>query len=273
MRPFDIKRALPYVSLSLAAAAALFGHKLSYWGTITSFLLTYVFCLLSLILLLILRQLPGHLAWLLLCSPLLLAAGLAIFVWMGPAACVSFTIVGLLVLSERACHSYHKLTLDPEKSALVRTPWYLEARIPLGLLALTAAGSLIETAPISPYSVYRNSPPPIRISPHLHIDQFAAILLIGTLVGIYVSYRRALTPWIVWVFLVAATGWGNLWFSDFYAPFDRPREDSAWLRQHELFVGTLFALWTTAACIILHFITRYYLKRLKAKAAVHPAGS
>jgi hypothetical protein len=272
MRPFDIERAYPYVLLALAATAALFGHELSYWGTITSFLLTTCFCILSLIWLLILRQLPGHLAWLLLCGPLLLAASIAIFAWMGPAACVAFTIVGLLALSGRACHSYHKLTLDPEKSVLVRTPWYLEARIPLGLLALTAAGSLIETAPISPYSVYRNSEMPLRLSPNLHIDQFAAILLIGALVGVYVSHRRALAPWIAWVFLVTATGCGSLWFSNYYAPVDLPREDGAWLRQYELFVGTLLALWTTAACIVLHFITQYYLNRLNAKAATHPAG-
>jgi len=272
MRSFDIKRALPYVSLSLAVTAALFGHKLSYWGTITSFLLTTFFCLLSLIWLLILRQLPGHLAWLLLCAPLLLAASIAIFASMGPAACVASTIVGLLAVSGRACHSYHKLTLDPEKSALVRTPWYLEARIPLGLLALTAAGSLIETAPISPYSVYRNSEMPLRLSPNLHIDKFAAILLIGALVGVYVSHRRALAPWIAWVFLVSATGCGSLWFTNYYAPVDLPREDGAWIRRNQLSMATLFALWTTAASIILHLITRYYLKRLKAKDATHPAG-
>jgi hypothetical protein len=273
MRPFDIKRALPYVSLSLAATAALFGHELSYWGTITSFLLTTFFCLLSLIWLLILRQLPGHLAWLLLCGPVLPLASIVTFFVIGPAAGIAFAIVGLLALSERACRSYHKLTLDPEKGAQLKTPWYLEARIPLGLLALTAAGSLIETAPISPFNHHRNSEMPLRLSANLHIDQFAAILLIGALVGVYVSHRRALTPWIAWVFLVTATGCGSLWFTNYYAPVDLPREDGAWIRRNLLSMATLLALWTTAASIILHLITRYYLKRLRAKAAVHPAGS
>jgi hypothetical protein len=270
MRPFDIERTYPYVSLTLAATAALFGHELNCFAY--AFLLTTFFCLLSLIWLLILRQLPGHLAWLLLCAPLLLAASIAIFAMMGPATGTAFAIVGLLALSERACRSYHKLTLDPEKGAQLGTPWYLEARIPLGLLALTAAGSLIETASISPYNAYRNSSAPIRVSPHLHIDQFTALLLIASLIGVYVSHRRALPPWIAWVFLVAATGCGSLWFSDFHAAAESHREDGAWIRQHKLFVGTMLALWTTAACIVLHFITRHYLNRLKAKDATHPAG-
>jgi len=280
MRFSGLRRGLPTLILTLAGGLALFGHRLGYrkvfaeWGFIA---LAVYLCMISLVLA---RQMRSKTQWLAAVGIPFVGILLIILPVISekPHQVAPFVIIyGLtpLTIGWASIRPEAKPMRDLDGSDAEDTPWYLKASVPVGLLAASLAGGLIEVLSIPPVSrgeVYMESLQQVRALPIVSKLTFASsspewqltILVLMAFVAFCLSLRYAFKTWPVWILVATTIENGRMWFALTPARWTLSMDDIAWIRYEGLLWRLEVRLWLTGACFAVSMLWSLARKRTNA---------